>query len=209
MPDAGRYGKHDTRLRTAYNACWDHPAALDFGRAPDSIASFLGHASPARESNPALRLRRPPCARHTRRDLYGVCPRQESNLVFNLRRVACDSVTLKGPDDQQGRKDLNPVREFWRLAALPGARPCHDAGRFFRPWPAPVLASGSETSSRSARWLTRRTVSNPAVPDAGAAAFPPVPECDRPCVRYIRCTRRRSWSNRCYHPAISARCDRS
>ena len=25
---------------------------------------------------------------------------------------------------QQGRKDLNPVREFWRLAALPGARPC-------------------------------------------------------------------------------------
>jgi hypothetical protein len=25
---------------------------------------------------------------------------------------------------QQGRKDSNPVREFWRLAALPGARPC-------------------------------------------------------------------------------------
>lgn len=24
---------------------------------------------------------------------------------------------------QQGREDLNPVREFWRLAALPGARP--------------------------------------------------------------------------------------
>jgi hypothetical protein len=24
---------------------------------------------------------------------------------------------------KQGRKDLNPVREFWRLAALPGARP--------------------------------------------------------------------------------------
>ncbi len=25
---------------------------------------------------------------------------------------------------EQGRKDLNPVREFWRLAALPGAHPC-------------------------------------------------------------------------------------
>ena len=25
---------------------------------------------------------------------------------------------------QQGRKDLNPVRKFWRLAALPGAHPC-------------------------------------------------------------------------------------
>jgi hypothetical protein len=42
-------------------------------------------ASPARESNPALRLRRPPCIRHTRRE----CPRQESNLVCDLRRVAC------------------------------------------------------------------------------------------------------------------------
>ena len=27
---------------------------------------------------------------------------------------------------QQGCKDLNPVREFWRLAALPGAHPCRE-----------------------------------------------------------------------------------
>jgi hypothetical protein len=56
--------------------------------------------SPTRESNPALRLRRPPCAQHTRREshnsLIGQYPRQELNLVFDLRRVACGSVTLQG-----------------------------------------------------------------------------------------------------------------
>ncbi len=110
------------------------------------------------------------------------CPRQELNLVLDLRRVVCESGTPRGRRDfsiprpgiepglaasktavrpthsrgsalpmplpgiepglqpsegrvrirhtpratclKQGRKDLNPVREFWRLAALPGARPC-------------------------------------------------------------------------------------
>jgi hypothetical protein len=110
------------------------------------------------------------------------CPRQELNLVHDLRRVVCESVTLRGPAVhriprpgiepglaasktavrpshsrgavgtvpspgvepgprpsegrmrfrhtpratnrcQQGCKDSNPVREFWRLAALPGAHP--------------------------------------------------------------------------------------
>ncbi len=102
---------------------------------------------PTRESNPALRLRRPPCVRHTRGET-DERPRQESNLVFDLRGVACDSGTPQGlrrsrrPESnrhepaykagaspfghvggEQGRKDLNPVREFWRLAALQGARP--------------------------------------------------------------------------------------
>ncbi len=110
------------------------------------------------------------------------CPRQELNLVLDLRRVVCESVTLRGRDGkriprpgiepglaasktavrpihsrgavgpvpspgvepgprpsegrvrfrhtpratnegQQGCKDSNPVGEFWRLAALPGAHP--------------------------------------------------------------------------------------
>lgn len=133
--------------------------------------------SPARESNPALRLRRPPCRRHTHGERRTKCPRQESNLVHDLRRVVCASVTLQGRsvsvgsesldlslgrgheifralvacallEDprslpagsethrsgvlckpvQQGRKDLNPVREFWRLAALPGAHPSRTSG---------------------------------------------------------------------------------
>jgi hypothetical protein len=62
--------------------------------------------SPARESDPALRLRRPPCVRHTRGEIRHTpirhgeperCPCQESNLVCDLRRVACGSVTLQGP----------------------------------------------------------------------------------------------------------------
>lgn len=114
------------------------------------------------------------------------CPRQESNLVYDLRKVACvrhtprttqvgtrkwesgtcfasafrvrtsalqragggirthiDRITGAAPffvephrqfvragsvSDglrQQGRKDSNPVRLFWRQFALPGARPCY------------------------------------------------------------------------------------
>ena len=103
--------------------------------------------SPTRESNPASRLRRPPCVRHTRGEA-AQCPCQESNLVFDLRRVACRPSHAKGVIEADGRtrtgmilltrqapgrsatsatagrKDLNPVREFWRLAALPGAHPC-------------------------------------------------------------------------------------
>src|SRR5436309_1545865 len=53
------------------------------------------------------------------------CPRQESNLVYDLRKVACASGTLQGHStNQQGCKDSNPVRECWKLAALPGAHPC-------------------------------------------------------------------------------------
>jgi hypothetical protein len=40
----------------------------------------------------------------------GKCPRQESNLVFDLRRVACESVTPQGPvrRTKRSRRDLNP-----------------------------------------------------------------------------------------------------
>ena len=57
---------------------------------------------PARESNPALRLRRPPCVRHTRGE-RAECPRQESNLVFDLRRVACRPSHSKGAIEADGR----------------------------------------------------------------------------------------------------------
>ena len=134
----------------ARNRTWSPTFAKSCARPPhpeDNHRNKTADEPPTRESNPALRLRRPPCVRHTRRE-GAECPRQESNLVFDLRRVACDSGTLQGLNrsrrpgsnrhepaykagaspfghvgGQQGRKDLNPVREFWRLAALPGARP--------------------------------------------------------------------------------------
>jgi hypothetical protein len=146
----------------------------------------------------AVWLQRPSINGRGRRDR---CPRQESNLVSDLRGVVCESGTLRGrvqdkytiprpgigpglaasktavrpthsrgfstpldrrarprempspgvepglrPSEgrvrfrhtpradvgkmhhQQGRKDSNPVREFWRLAALPGAHPYHNPG---------------------------------------------------------------------------------
>jgi hypothetical protein len=83
------------------------PCGFEDRRAPDTLAGRFD-ARPAASRRPVR------------------CPRQESNLVCDLRRVACDSVTPQGPESshhQQGRKDSNPVREFWRLAALPGAHP--------------------------------------------------------------------------------------
>ena len=58
--------------------------------------------SPTRESNPALRLRRPPCVRHTREETTQ-CPCQESNLVFDLRGVACRPSHAKGSIEADGR----------------------------------------------------------------------------------------------------------
>ena len=78
------------------------------------------NTAPARESSPALRLRRPPCLRHTR----GECPCQESNLGLDLRRVACRPSHSKGRSWQQGRKDSNPVRPGWSRSPLPGGHPC-------------------------------------------------------------------------------------
>ena len=96
------------------------------------------------------------------------CPRQELNLVYDLRRVAsrhhtprtsaCWSARRGASANQQAkepttgfapawsalrvrrlsvsshvgikqeRKDSNPVRQFWRLLALPGARSCMRGG---------------------------------------------------------------------------------
>src|SRR4051794_1317533 len=58
--------------------------------------------SPTRESNPDLRLRRPPCVRHTRGETVE-CPCQESNLVFDLRGVACRPSHAKGSVEADGR----------------------------------------------------------------------------------------------------------
>jgi hypothetical protein len=106
---------------------------------------------PTRELNPALRLRRPPCVRHTRGEVTErsalARSRTWSSTFGGSRAVRhtprAQSNRSRRPDSnqhepaykagalpfghvgrrQQGCKDLNPVREFWRLAALPGAHP--------------------------------------------------------------------------------------
>src|SRR5262249_37232839 len=57
---------------------------------------------PTRESTPALRLRRPPCVCHTRGE-GAECPCQQSNLVFDLRGVACRPSHAKGVVEADGR----------------------------------------------------------------------------------------------------------
>lgn len=65
------------------------------------------------------------------------CPCQESNLIFDLRRVACIHHTSKTwyqsrkqqPTSrtalltkwQHEREDSNPIEQCWKLRALPGA----------------------------------------------------------------------------------------
>jgi hypothetical protein len=120
--------------------------------------------SPTRESNPALRFRRPPCLHHTRREFL----------------------------QKQGREDLNPIGEIWRLAALPGAHPCRER---FRPLPAMARASRNATSLRPCvlAWSTK--ASTRVARASSSDAFQPDRACDRLFVRYTKHTPPHSWSS--------------
>src|SRR5262249_10769693 len=71
---------------------------------------------PTRESNPALRLRRPPCVRYTRGET-AECPCQESSLVFELRGAACRP-TRQGRH-QSRRPDSNRHEPAYKTGASP------------------------------------------------------------------------------------------
>ena len=89
----------------ARNRTWSSTFARSCARpshSEDNDRNSNTHESPTRESNPALRLRRPPCVRHTRGE-GAECPCQESNLVFDLRRVACRPSHAKGVIKADGR----------------------------------------------------------------------------------------------------------
>ena len=89
----------------ARNRTWSSTFARSCARPShpeDYDRNRITEKPPTRESNPALRLRRPPCVRHTRRE-KAECPRQESNLVLDLRGVACRPPHAKGPNEADGR----------------------------------------------------------------------------------------------------------
>ena len=54
-------------------------------------------------------------------------PDLDLNQGLNLRRVQCKSATPSGQKHE--REELNPVKQFWRLPALPGAHSCNAARR--------------------------------------------------------------------------------
>ena len=58
--------------------------------------------------------------------LAGQYPDLDLNQGLNLRRVQCKSATPSG--QRHEREESNPVEQFWRLSALPGAHSCKSNG---------------------------------------------------------------------------------
>src|SRR5262245_66053469 len=52
-------------------------------------------------------------------------PDLDLNQGLDLRRVQCKSATPSGREHE--REESNPVEQFWRLPALPGAHSCNAA----------------------------------------------------------------------------------
>ena len=110
-----------------------HPASYGFNMRPHSPAepskavidgSHDPHSCclrryPAEESNPVRQNRSLACVHHTRRaaELRVESPKLR---VRSTRRSLNTSLSTV----EHERKESNPVRQFWRLTALPGARSC-------------------------------------------------------------------------------------
>ena len=106
-------------------------------------------------------------------------PRASSEADGRIR-TGMSLLTRQGPRrsatsaSEQGRKDSNPVREFWRLAALPGAHPCkgprpvrcRGVVSSIRRGAGPARAAGTAPSSRPGRRGRRRAASTRAGPAA-------------------------------------------
>jgi hypothetical protein len=137
-----------------------------------------------RESNPLLRFCRPPPGRQApapswlRPSPGGPCPRQESNLVPDLRRVACASVTPRG---HLSKQDLcrvpHPGIEPGLAASKTAVRPPHSRGN--KPVPSPGVEPGLRPSggrvpsvTRQGRSRSRRPGSNRHEPAYKAGASP-------------------------------------
>ena len=80
-----------------------------------SRTRFCGFA----DRRPAVRLRRP---RVLRPSPGGPCPRQESNLVFDLRKVVCASVTPRGQSIETGPLPSPPPGNRTRPCGFEGRR---------------------------------------------------------------------------------------
>ena len=73
-------------------------------------------------------------------------PDLDLNQGLDLRRVQCKSATPSGHEHE--REESNPVMQFWRLPALPGAHSCNAA--LYR---AVRVSEGSRTLTS---WFTAR-----------------------------------------------------
>ena len=125
---------------------------------PEDVENKPVAEPPTRESNPALRLRRPPCVRHTRGE-SAECPCQKSNLVFDLRGVACRPSHAKGPVEADGRTRTG-MNLLTRQGPHRSATSAGAGAQGFEPCPRGLEARCSPRSTPLKR--------APACPDAGA-----------------------------------------
>ena len=111
------------------------------------------------------------------------------------------------------REDSNPVRQFWRLLALPGAHSC-EASPVLRPgthshsllnstFQYASLTNFDQLSSRT--WWRRTAASTSGGPAGAAASCPPRAACGRPCACCTPRTPARSCPAR--HAALRPRHD--
>ena len=119
MPGRRPKGPVDQRAR---RSC----PAPDLGVNRERANDGEGDKRRRRESNPLPRFCRPPPGRQApapcvlRPSPGGPCPRQESNLVSDLRKVVCASVTPRGLRSKRGRSSPPPGNR---------TRPCGFEGR--------------------------------------------------------------------------------
>jgi hypothetical protein len=132
----------------ARNRTWSSTFARSCARPShpeDNHWNRTADKSPTWESNQALRLRRPPCVRHTRGE--GVeYPCQESNLVLDLRRVACRPSHAKGAVEANGRTRTG-MNLLTRQGPHPSATLAEAGAQGFEPCPRVLEARCSPRST--------------------------------------------------------------
>ena len=114
-----------------------------------------------RESNPLLRFCRPPPGRQApapcglRNSSGESCPRQELNLVLDLRGVVCASVTPRGQRSEKNHREVpHPGIEPGLAASKAAVRPPHPRGR--SRVPSPGIEPGLRPSESRVPSVTRR-----------------------------------------------------
>ncbi len=147
-PPRGRYSAfHPTSDRRAREA-GIRTACVVGERIPSSRSSKTQRRR--WESNPL----EPGCSRSPGRlapASRNECPRQELNLVHDLRRVVCGSVTLRGRDQDNGRSIPRPGIEPGLAASKTAVRPTHSQGAA-NPVPSPGVEPGLRPSEGRVRF---------------------------------------------------------
>ncbi len=210
------------------------------------LSTLNSSSTPPRNRTSSDRFEVCHAVRHTRRAYSIQYPDLESNQDQDLRRVSCGPLHHRdvsqepttgfapastGLQDRRlsqsshvGNKheceESNPVRQFWRLPALPGAHSCKGS-RPLRPGSRWLIiyfssatfqyASLTNFDQLSIRTLVGRVERVPRRPDrlACAAAFRPAPACGRPCACCTPGTPARSCPSATHRPGHEGRRGRS